>query len=218
MKIKKFISVLLTGAFLLTSASISSAAPANTDKIPLTPQDEQRIIQNMKESGVDDATQKKLIGKLKNGEKWDSMKPELLEQAKKEVNITPTSRETKYTFPDGSAIIQSISGGTVSCGTGYCVYTNMKVSEQRWYVGGSFKADFTILNGSNDYISKVYDASIWSFGTVSSDTLTLDKSQEDLSGPAQATLRWVGYNGVTSATFILRLKVGGNNYWDEANY
>ncbi|WP_018132318.1 hypothetical protein [Effusibacillus pohliae] len=146
------------------------------------------------------------------------MKPEMLPLAKKEVKTTPTSRETRYTFPDGSMIIQSVDGGTTSCGTGYCNFTNMTVKETRWYCEGRFQADFTLVNGGDDYISRVYDAQVWSAGSISDVSLNLTKAWEDLNGPAEAVLRWVAYNGVTSTTYILKLKVGGNNYWDECNY
>lgn len=53
-------------------------------------------------------------------------------------------------------------------------------------------SDFTLVNGYYDYISSVYDWSISMAGSYSVTSFRVNKAQENLSGPAYATLEWVG--------------------------
>ncbi|UZQ83949.1 hypothetical protein [Thermoanaerobacter sp. RKWS2] len=143
--------------------------------------------------GIDDVSRQKLINKIKKGEILDAYRPEMQAKAKVEtftrVNDKGALEEvTKLVYPDGSVnittkeILKEISPtftsndisplvvdpgtGTVRCGTGYCSYTHIKVSHVGMLVAADFYADFVIVNGGYDYISKVYDHAIAMVGTI----------------------------------------------------
>jgi hypothetical protein len=196
--------------------------------------------------GMDKATQQKLINKIKKGEILDANRPEMQSKAKIEtfmqVNDEGVLEEvTKLTYPDGSisvttkeipnegsgatgdvgALAVDTSTGKVSCGTGYCNFYNVKVSHLSGFVYAKFYADFTIVHGYYDYISRVYDYSIIMVpGSFSVTSFRINKAQESLSGPAYATLEWIGSlpGDIFSATFRLRLYVGNDKYYSWANY
>ncbi|HEY8342064.1 MAG TPA: hypothetical protein VIK75_03510 [Calditerricola sp.] len=147
---------------------------------------------------------------------------------------------TKLTYPDGSISVTTkeipiegsgetgdvgslavdTSTGKVSCGTGYCNFYHVKVSHLSGLVYGEFYSDFTLVNGYYDYISSVYDWSISMAGSYSVTSFRVNKAQENLSGPAYATLEWVGTvpGGYYSTTFRIRLHVGNDKYYSSANY
>jgi hypothetical protein len=87
-------------------------------------------------------------------------------------------------------------------------------------VAAEFYADFVLVNGGDDYISKVYDYAIAMVGTYSLTSFGINKAREDISGPAYATLEWEGttLENLFTTTFRLRLYVGNDGYYSLANY
>ncbi|ABY93634.1 MAG: hypothetical protein AB2462_10330 [Thermoanaerobacter sp.] len=61
--------------------------------------------------------------------------------------------ETFTRVNDISPLVVDPGTGTVRCGTGYCSYTHVKVSDVGMLVAAEFYADFVIVNGGYDYIS-----------------------------------------------------------------
>ncbi|MFC4767571.1 hypothetical protein [Effusibacillus consociatus] len=126
---KKLFAFIL--AILMVFTSAQAFAAGNGKQIQISAEDEKFLLQHWENEGVDKATQKKLLDKIKKGETLDSDKPENIEKVSKALAIKGAGRK-KVTFRDGSFVIQSVSGGTVSCGTGYCNYTDATVERTAW--------------------------------------------------------------------------------------
>ncbi|MED1953584.1 hypothetical protein [Brevibacillus centrosporus] len=161
--------------------------------------------------------------------------PEKVEAIQDQLKVSVEEPVKIYTFPDGSVIkreLQVLSESTTqpsdskiqplatSCGTGYCTYTKILIRETNNVVGAEFKADFTIVNGGNDYISRVYDYNIAVNGGVYVlEKFEINRDTETLSYSAEAELSFqVQIAGVHGKTHRVKLFVGKDKYWSEANY
>ncbi|MER7521346.1 MULTISPECIES: hypothetical protein [unclassified Streptomyces] len=192
---------------------------------------------------VDETTQDQLITKLKNGEVWDSIK-----QGQEPVNTVEKTTEengveTISTFKDGSIAVTTleptiveftekapttggfstfaVSPGTVTSGSGYKNFKKAKAYVYTGIANAHFYADFTIVQGGNDYISRVYDYKIVGIGgTASYDNLKITRKTENLNGKASAKLdfTWVAFNGATSSTCWIKLFVGKDSYSTDYSY
>ncbi|MCY9658584.1 hypothetical protein P5G65_20000 [Paenibacillus chondroitinus] len=109
----------------------------------------------------------------------------------------------------------SLTPTTVSCGSGYCNYSNVQVKETAFgFITAYFYANYTIVDGGNDYIGELYPNYKITVigGSYDNETLSLYKPTESLQGPANAFLRFQ-YNGPgssVSTTFYVYLNVGNN--------
>lgn len=188
----------------------------------------------LKKNGISQETQDKLITKLKNGEKWDSMNPEKLKEIPKDYfKLNNKTSETKrYVFSDGSFIeqsveitpvysLRSVDGGDISNGTGYHNVKGAKVHVNKGFVSLGFMADYTLVNNADDSIDNVYGEWIKVIGGTYSDrNLRIVSSKEGVNGPAKAELTGdVSYGGniVAAGTERLNLFVGSDKAWTETN-
>ncbi|MFC4768276.1 hypothetical protein [Effusibacillus consociatus] len=240
---KKVYRLLFSALALVLALAAPAGATGKANTKELTAEQEKQIIQNMTNLEIDEKTQKILLNKVKKGEKVDSEIPENKAKAEKYLAINPNENESrkikfedgsmfeqivsdkkvvkKFTFKDGSAVIESVdtSKGTVSCGTGYCNYKGVQVKQSTVFMSAYFYADFTIINGGDDYISKVYDYYIGTWGNYEFVSFGIIKQQEAWGEAAQAELRWkTDEGGYNTETNWLKLYVGGNDYWSSANY
>ncbi len=219
---KKILSFCLTAVFMLflmgaTSAEEISPSHKAATKVTLTKQDMDTLVANFENDGIDSKIQKKLIEKLKNGEVWDSMNPDMKDKAKvtsynykdKKTGV-PVSKKI-VTFPDGSYFIDSISGGWSQCGSGYCNYYDRKVYKSDGQVTAEYLADYTIVQGGKDYIREVDQERITTVGGVPDNiSLTIKYATEGQVGsvPATAYLKFQkNTSGVYSSTYYLYLYV-----------
>lgn len=136
------------------------------------------------EYGVSEETSKALAEKLRNVIALDSMILDETDAVRTSEIPTLTGYNTIYHFADGSILVSSaevydklvaaskmrgtgITGGTISSGTGYTNGKNRTVYyENPGVCKISFKADYGLVNGGFDSISKAYNHSVcgWSWG------------------------------------------------------
>ncbi|MEV2911308.1 hypothetical protein ABNF65_22540 [Paenibacillus larvae] len=123
------------------------------------------------------------------------------------------------TYSDGSITVQSIDlprnlleGGTATGGSGYRIYSGVKVSHSNINMSANFYADYVIVSGGPSYISNVYTLSVGVVGGTHSDkSLVLRKEREDFRGPAEAVLQFkvTFYGSSASGDYWVKLNVGG---------
>jgi hypothetical protein len=235
MRFKKALPAMLVVVLVLMFSTSVSASEINSAQI--SPEAISNIKQNLAEMGVDQATQAKLIIKLQNGQAWDSMNPAMANEGSLTTNtFSDVSgnkiHQKKVTFPDGSVSVVnvtisegasssnglitpfSVSGGTSSCGSGYCNYYGVKVSGGNGIITANFLADYSIVNGGYDSISKVYQGSAKAqIGSISNlQQPTILRASESSSQSASANMTWT-YNGTVTgnATQYLILNVGSDS-------
>ncbi|MCM3574732.1 MULTISPECIES: hypothetical protein [Bacillota] len=250
---KKITSILLTGALALSGifGITGTTSYAEETKNPEAQEkyDEKAfedyydyVRGELKKYDVPDATISKLIKKLKNKEKWDSLNPEMQGTA---TPVKIDEETTKYVYSDGSIYIESlsggiveeqatssgmtvpvepssggittmgsISGGTVSSGSGYTVVKGAEVVGTVILAGASYKVDYTIVNGGYDTISAAYSRNITVPGPGGDYTVEawgVKKAKEDLNGKAYVALRFKAQNDALGATTLYLNTYVGNN-------
>ncbi|GBF10237.1 hypothetical protein TEPIDINF_001741 [Tepidibacillus infernus] len=204
------------------------SAASSLDNI--TKEQIREIKENLTEMGVDEKTQNSLINKLKEGQIWDSMNVKMKDKGitntilKTDANGTKV-QSTKTVYPDGSVnvvnitipspeldsefSVQDVSGGTASCGSGYCNYYGVKVDGGNGIVNASFLADYTFVDGGYDYISKAYQPRVevyfGSFSDVTGPVIL--RAKETSYQSARAYLKWTFNNDAGSAVQYLNLDV-----------
>ncbi|NOJ72136.1 hypothetical protein [Paenibacillus alvei] len=240
MKIKRVLPFLSAVVALILVFSTNVHA-AELNKEPISTESILNIKRNLTAMGVDPTIQAKLIIKLEKGELWDSMNPHMADQGSvTKHTITDHNKnkvyQTKTTFPDGSVTIVSvtthdpssstseiitplgISGGTSSCGSGYCTYFGVKVYGGNGVISANFLADYTLVNGGPDYIDKVYQGSAKAQVGTTSDLKepTILRAMETDYQSASANMSWTYSAPVTgNATQYLILNVGNNSATSE---
>jgi hypothetical protein len=121
----------------------------------------------------------------------------------------------------GTITPYAVSPGTTTGGSGYMNHKGAKAYVYYGVANAHFYADFTIVNGGNDYITRVYNYKIVGIGgTATYDNLAITRKTESLSGKASAKLdfTFVAYGGASSTTCWLRLNVGANTYGTTYSY
>lgn len=186
----------------------------------------------LSENDVDSSTINSLIDKVNKGELWDCLKEEYNNIEPSYVNTSPNGETTeKYVYPDGSIKVceinapQDIQSRSVSdifwnSGSGYSIARGAKVRESVGLATASFYADFELIRGGYDQINRVYDYSITTLGgTYSSPSLSIVRSKESVSYPAEAKLNFdfSFYNGSAGQTCWVKLKVGNDKYYSISN-
>lgn len=156
--------------------------------------------------GVNESIQNELINKINNGQPLDSMK-ENTEAVSSYVKNTNRVIENVSVYQDGSISVTSvepvveeiigndfitpfgIGGGSSNSGSGYVNNKNKKVYYNTGIINAYFFANYTFVNGGNDYISSAYDPKVVvTFGTHSGMSLKLVRKNETLDNKATAKL------------------------------
>jgi len=208
----------------------------------LTTENIQSLNEFLTTYNVDEKTQNNLIAKLKKGEVWDSIKKGQEPVSTYEKTTEEDVIETISTFKDGSITVttlepniveftkpapsegistRAVSPGTVTGGSGYKSFKKAKAYVYSGIANAHFYADFTIVQGGNDYITRVYDYKIIGIGgTASYDNLKITRKTENLDGKASAKLdfTWAAFNGGGSSTCWLKLNVGKDSYSTSYSY
>lgn len=223
---------------LVPTVSASGLDSQSFPKVQLDDTELKEVQANMNDLGISADKQKDLIEKVKQGELLDAWNPE-----KKPVSVsvknpttgaTISSKDTTNadyltegyevikTFDDGSVSIQSVEvvPGFGCTGNGwYTACKFMKVSYTDTLVSADFYADFELVNGGYDQITKVYpnDVRITTGGGLPSDVVnTVDRRYETAGQPARALLRFQkNTSDWYSTTYILNLFVGMDRYWSQ---
>lgn len=246
-RIKKFLTVALAVGVLSTTSVIpafASVTPTTNQAVSsttakstsLSKSDKDTLNKWMKQYGVDDSTREALIAKYENGQLWDSItnskSPTKIEKlddnsvkrtyADGSISISSISGGSKTTTEsNGSISINSVGGGTSTSGSGYINIKGATVSEYQGVVNAQFLADYTLVNGGMDYITKVYNKKVVVIGGAASGvTLTMIQKQETLNDPAEAELAFdvTVYSGGGSANGWLQLFVGNNSAYDDWSF
>lgn len=236
MEFKRVLPILSAIVALILIFSTNAHA-AELNKEPISVESILNIKRDLSEMGVDPTIQAKLITKLEKGELWDSMNPHMTDQGTVTKHIITDHNknkvyQTKTTFPDGSVNVVSItthdpssptseiitplgiSGGSSTCGSGYCTYFGVKVYSGNGVVSANFLADYTLVNGGFDYIDNVYQGSAKAqVGTISNlKEPTILRAQETDYQSASASMSWTYSPPVTgNATQYLILNVGNDS-------
>ncbi|SDZ25109.1 hypothetical protein [Thermoactinomyces sp. DSM 45892] len=194
--------------------------------------------------GIKKDVQAKLIEKIGRGELLDSSNPAMKGTGKTTLSEGVDNNGVSYwqrktVYPDGSVTMQSesggtskeikpltkpsigpnsITGGTSTTGSGYVAYENRLVSYWSGFTASSFRVDYTVVNGGNDYIDRVHSWDISAVGSVSGVSLQVERERENGSKkPAYAQLRFV-VDKIISSTFYHQVFVGKDKAWDTANW
>lgn len=77
---------------------------------------------------------------------------------------------------------------------------------------GQFRADYTLVNGGNSYISNAYNWGCFGFDCTI-DSTGIVKSHADLNGPAKAQMRVTVGAGPINTTGYVQLFVEGARAW-----
>lgn len=218
--------IILSIVFLLSFSSMVAASPNH--KINLEETEINQLRENLESLSIDKNTQDKLIEKMENGEMWDSMNPEKINEIDPML-LTPTMDEPikRVVFEDGSVIENRItfleSPTQIQNGASLLgdiqpmamrVYKYaIKISAKNGASGGGFYADYYIDGNYADGIIKVYDSYINVVaGSYTNKKVTINRGVE-LPGskkPATATLS-ADITYVKGAdTFILKMYVGND--------
>lgn len=188
--------------------------------------------------GVTESTQNELIEKINNGQILDSMKEGAEAVSVYKINNSDVV-ETVAVYPDGSISVTgiepnndefrehdnitpfAIEGGSIISGSGYTGYKDRRVYHNTGIINAQFQADYTIVNGGNDFISNVYDEKIMVFlGNHSNTNLKIVRRTETLDNPAQAKLSFdlKYYTGAFSGNVFLQLFVGNNRAYTKHSW
>lgn len=113
MRFKKIVTILTCSSILFSSFLCSGVSAnaferesisKNNFKTQENNQEYAKLIQKLDNEGIDKNTQKALIEKLKDGELWDSLKPESVPVAEEKCISSDGSMYIKRIFEDGSII------------------------------------------------------------------------------------------------------------------
>lgn len=197
--------------------------------------------------GMNEKTQQKLIKEIKSGKQIDSMRPEMLSQAKvkkfTKVNTKgDVEKVTEYVYPDGSINVDTITLpkdtvnssntsntgispnaitlGSQTSGSGYHAFKGAEIHRTAGVVSASFYADFELIQGAYDLIQSVYNDNITIAGSYIIQSFGIVKANEDASGDALAELVFEGTStgSYISTTFRMQFFVGNDTYYDTENW
>ncbi|MTT31897.1 hypothetical protein GMB86_07730 [Terrilactibacillus sp. BCM23-1] len=201
------------------------------------------LVDFWKSYGVSQSTIQKLVKKWNNGLAIDALKGDdsqgtatIQTYGKLDPISGNNQKVTKKVYPDGSISVTtvevpktdntnpnlisplSVTGGTVTSGTGYTIHHGATVGTGNGAVTCSFKADFENINGAYDLIDRIYsyDIVVWG-GSYSDVELKLVRKYETSTYKAHGMLRFQAIIGPTGATQHLDLYVGKNTYYSSTN-
>ena len=227
---KNFKKSIATLSIMTLFLSLGSLKVSAETKGILTLQEKREISEAFRKDGLEEDTITSLIKKLDNGDQIDSMNSEKEPISKYITTNKNGEKVEKFIYEDGSYAITtistphtienraSISGGTISSGSGYKNVKKAKISHSTGIISSEFYADYTFVTGRKSYISNVYDYNIkMLLGSYSFNSFGITKKNEDSTGPATASLnftaRAIGGSGQTS--YSLKLYVESYNAYAE---
>lgn len=125
--------------------------------------------------------------------------------------------------PTKTGISPNLTGGTQSCGTGYCNFNGVEVFRDDGIVQAYFYANYEIVNGAADSIQSVYsDIITVRGGTFSNDSLRIVIPQESIAGgydaQAELSFNWSFFSGSSSGIDRLDLYVGNDMAYQNASW
>ncbi|MBY7121161.1 hypothetical protein ILS93_03410 [Bacillus sp. 16GRE42] len=234
---------LVLGLTIAGSPTISSAeVQANPVVAPQKEMLSEELIKEIKDNftigGISEETQIRLIEKIKRGEILDAENPEKvgtgLTQSKEYLDENGVfCTEKKTTYLDGSVTLETITGGTVekvkatdkqevisggtsTTGSGYVNYYGRSVSRLSGSVRSTFKADYSLVKGGYDSLSKVYGPSVTGLVSKNIGLPTIVKGKEDSGSSAYGYLSFEGNttSGGTFKSYVHKIFVGGDTAWD----
>ncbi|MEK3823859.1 MULTISPECIES: hypothetical protein [Paenibacillus] len=239
---KKILTVAVSIIMLFTFSS--SIFASNSVKVQLSQDELKKITEYAENLGISDAVRDSLIEKIEAGGIPDSDNPEKKDTGVTEEYINSEKLKVKrIVFPDGS-VIQStfdataatlevvkptakpdmitpmiVDNGTgwVVSGSGYKKYYNALVKEETVFVKAKFYADYVLVNGGYDYISKVFDGFVDVAAGYASNQVQpyIVQQYQTYDSPAKATFSftYVKYNGNFSTDYKLQLYVINDSPW-----
>lgn len=220
--------IFLLALLLVISSTPICLAMGNTTDL----QTQERIVTTLLEQSVPSEKIEGLLFKLNNNILWDSLDESKL-PVSEEVSITDTIYEKISRFEDGSYIERrvdltdakriyvgtGVEPGENYGGTGYHAFIGAKVYTNYAIIQASFKADFSLVYGGYDRISRVYSPKVFTQGGTFSDmSLSIVNSTEGYY-PANARLSFIAsaWAGFLGGYITLDLNVGGDTYWATTN-
>ena len=236
-RLRVFLTVLVAAVFVLLGMSAPAQASSPTGQ---SSSDQQHILDFFRQYDVPQKQWEPLMKDLKEGRPWDSLTG--VTPTSVEDRDTPTSSVRISRFSDGSVIVStlerptqvvsssppllagdnaitpmaSLAGCTVYTGSGYAVYRGCGVSNQWGNVYVGFNADYSVINGANDTIDRVYNqtATCWGIGwSCTAANFDPIKTSEDGWGAATARAHsWVSAQWGSWDVWV-QLNVGGNSGW-----
>ena len=218
---KKIFSMTLAIIVLLMSTTISSAESIRSLGNTVN-ENQEELIKNFTELGIDQETQRKLIRKLENGEMIDSMKPENFENV---VNLESMDLDESkiIIYPDGSRSeigLETIEEPDQDNEYGILSFKDknpgtylVKVYWNTGVINAVYYTEIVIRSGSNnDYIKSVTDGSASGFVSVKTEATTIPIQYENSTNYAYSQYR-ITYEALgMSGTLTLHLLVGNNGY------
>ncbi|AJH60393.1 hypothetical protein bcere0016_56750 [Bacillus cereus 95/8201] len=234
---------LVLGLTIAASPTISSAeVPANPVVAPQKEMLSEELIKEIKDNftigGISEETQIRLIEKIKRGEVLDAEDPEKvgtgITQSKEYLDENGVfCTEKKTTYLDGSVTLETITGGTVekvkatdkqevisggtsTTGSGYVNYYGRSVSRLSGSVRSTFKADYSLVKGGYDSLSKVYAPSVTGLISKNVGLPTIVRGKETSSSNAYGYLEFEGKttSGAAYKSYVHKIFVGGDTAWD----
>ncbi|MEC0168153.1 hypothetical protein [Paenibacillus graminis] len=234
---KKLFASLVSVVMMLSFSSVGFASEAPTS---LSADTKSEIKLHLtKDLGVSEIIANSLIEKIESGELPDSDNPEKAGTGVTSTSTESDKTVARTVFPDGSVIISTVdttnatvevvepkenniepggmttmgspTGGWTESGSGYKKFYNTTVYEESTLVQARFQADYVLVNGSYDYISRVSDGFAKGIGgyCTGQNLFIIGTGYQTYDSPARATLAftYVGINGTWSTDFKLQLYV-----------
>lgn len=232
------VTLLVFSSIFMAPNSPKVAAAGIKEYKNLSPVDVQEIIDGFNEYKVDKETQEALLEKLDDGKIWDSLDPNA-EPVESHVQKFENGFSKKVdTYADGSVVATeveidypeiapqpsgniralatpTVSGGTVTSGSGYLTVTGAKVNYDAVVIKCFFYANYQLVQGAYDkisWVSPTAEAYIHIIGgTFSERQMSLPKSAENINGPAYATLSFIASaSSIGTMACLLKLSVGND--------
>lgn len=209
----------------LSLLSLAGPASADNTEFSFTQTQKNVLEENMDGLGIDDATQLALIEKLETEGTVDSFDPNA-EPVDVLSSDEPGFEGTTYVYEDGSRMQSSLEEGmeapsgispqsitecTSKSFSGGTNKTNCKVKVSTVTHVGEFRANYTLVNGGNSYISKVYNFGCAGICTIEKTGIV--KKTADLNGAAKAEMRVRVAVGPWGTTGYVQLFVKGGKAW-----
>ncbi|EJV74607.1 hypothetical protein [Bacillus cereus] len=244
---KKYLGLALVLGLTITGSPTIGSAEVQANPV-VTPQKEilsEELIKEIKDNftigGILEETQIRLIEKIKRGEVLDAQNPEKVgtgyTQSKEYLDENGVfCTEKKTTYLDGSVTLETVTGGTVkkvkttdkqevisggtsNTGSGYVNYYGRQVSRLSGTVRSTFKADYSLVNGGYDSLSKIYGASVSGLSSKNIAGFNIVKGTENSDSNAYGYLLFEGNPvGGNYSTFYHKIFVGGDTAWDTGNW
>lgn len=215
---------------LLFSAPVALAATAPSPAA-LSESVKAELRASMDELEISQPVQEVLILKIASGETLDSdsptAKPVSVTRSSAGSFVTITSRygdgsasrsevEVPVAISPGSVTPLSVTGCTSTIGSGYANRSNCFVEHRTVSVLANSRANYTLVQGGYDQITKAWDWGLQVIGgTYSNVSLKISQAKESSGGPAYATLLFDQTMTLDLAKrrVWMRLYVGGDSAW-----